>query len=165
MIYFIAHRESDMVKIGHSKNPERRFRTLQSTSPVALELLGSMVGSCQMERKLHTYFFPVHVRDEWFRLSMVEPEVIEMLAGTFDMSRLPAEAVRAWALAARVDGSGKARNGRTKRTFHIPHTAFGSGRVKHTLTIPLSCRFSSGSVSGSPIGSLAGANVNERIGQ
>lgn len=125
MIYFIAHRKSDMVKIGHSQEPDRRFRILQSTSPVQLECIGFLDGGCEMERKLHTHFFPAHVRDEWFRLSLVESEVLELIAGTFDEARLPTEAKRAWALAARMAGGEVCRNGRKKRTFHVPETTFG----------------------------------------
>lgn len=67
-IYFVRA-ENGLIKIGWAKNPKRRFSSLCSGSPVALELLAFRPGSLDDEAARHARFAADRVRGEWFRLS------------------------------------------------------------------------------------------------
>lgn len=105
-VYFIVCRDADRIKIGYAKNPRARLRSLQSMCPLPLELLLSVEGTPALERQFHTFFFDVHVRDEWFRFSPVVRRIIDdLIAGEFDHALLPKKATRAWALARRAESA------------------------------------------------------------
>jgi hypothetical protein len=56
-----------MVKIGRSRDPERRLRKLQTGSPSILRLLVVLDGD--HEETLHKRFQAEHIQREWFTLS------------------------------------------------------------------------------------------------
>lgn len=60
-----------LYKIGSTKNPTKRLRGLQSSTPFPLELLHTIlcrdVRTCEI--LLHLEFKSKHVRGEWFELS------------------------------------------------------------------------------------------------
>lgn len=64
-IYFM--RAGDRIKIGFSTNPLDRFKQLQTSSPVDLELLAYLPGTFDDEREMHRLFGSLHVRGEWFQ--------------------------------------------------------------------------------------------------
>lgn len=66
-VYFIATKDRSMVKIGISTNPRKRLASIQSHSPLAVELLASVPGTIEDERGLHTKFLEHHSHGEWFR--------------------------------------------------------------------------------------------------
>lgn len=103
MIYFALAPTAGMVKIGFAKNPDARFAILRAGSPVELVLLGSIPGDYTFERRLHAYLFSRHHHNEWFRCdTFVARAINELLAGCFDMSKLPEKSVRASALTRRL---------------------------------------------------------------
>lgn len=129
MIYFILSPSNSLVKIGYSKTPKRRFSGLQAACPVELVYLGDIPGGSEVERKLHTYFFGFHARNEWFHYrDSLRGDVVALIAGWFDHSRLPEKGVRSWALAERASGKLTCGNGRRRRAFDIP-TATPSART------------------------------------
>lgn len=65
MIYFIRAQTGD-IKIGYSATPERRLSSMQTGSPVSLELVALIPGSKQDERHLHEQFAGQRNRGEWF---------------------------------------------------------------------------------------------------
>lgn len=76
-VYFIADNESPeyedlRVKIGISKDIKRRFKNLQTGSPLELRLMGSIESDndLELEKKLHEKYKGKHVHREWFRLSV-----------------------------------------------------------------------------------------------
>lgn len=54
------------IKIGCSNDVERRLKTYCSWSPVRLEVIVSVPGSFDLERKLHELFASAHSHLEWF---------------------------------------------------------------------------------------------------
>lgn len=65
--YFIQDTLSKKVKIGRSKDPQKRLLQLQTGHPNRLHLLVVIDGD--HEQRLHTHFAKHHVRGEWFDLT------------------------------------------------------------------------------------------------
>src|SRR5437764_15150765 len=65
VVYFF--RAGDAVKIGTTRNLERRRRSLATGSAEELQLLGSLPGGADLEQRLHERFERFHVRGEWFQ--------------------------------------------------------------------------------------------------
>lgn len=65
-VYLMSH-VNGLTKIGLSRNPSTREKTLQAEDP-RLKLIWSVPGSRKMERRLHDIFGSVRVRGEWFNL-------------------------------------------------------------------------------------------------
>jgi hypothetical protein len=64
-VYFF--RAGDAIKIGVTRDVERRRRALATGSAVPLELLATLPGGRRLEKRLHERFKRFHVRGEWFR--------------------------------------------------------------------------------------------------
>lgn len=70
MIYFIHAQEVNRVKIGYTdRTVEGRLGTLQTGSPVKLELIGYIEGDLKVEKILHDRFEADRYILEWFDLS------------------------------------------------------------------------------------------------
>lgn len=54
------------IKVGHSIYPPSRLVSLQTWSPVELELVSQFEGSLETERAIHERFAQWQVRGEWF---------------------------------------------------------------------------------------------------
>ncbi|MFC8201731.1 GIY-YIG nuclease family protein [Streptomyces sp. NPDC057298] len=67
-VYVIGSPGRHTVKIGYSKNPEKRLWFLQVGSPVELFVLATFEGGRDLEEALHHYFRACHIRGEWFNL-------------------------------------------------------------------------------------------------
>src|SRR5262245_20438799 len=65
VVYFI--RAGDAIKIGVTRDVERRLRALATGSAVPLELLPTLPGGRRLEKKLHQRCRRFHVRGEWFK--------------------------------------------------------------------------------------------------
>jgi len=72
-VYLMKNTRNGYVKIGFSKNPQFREKTLQSEEP-EIELLISIEATIDLEKELHARFSAYRVRGEWFRLSEHEIE-------------------------------------------------------------------------------------------
>lgn len=66
-VYFIESEGSSLIKIGYSISPEKRLKELQTSSPEALELLGTIPGGKAEEAELHKKFERHREHGEWFR--------------------------------------------------------------------------------------------------
>lgn len=64
-IYFI--RAGDLVKIGVSVDPDKRFEALQTGCPAKCELVHIEYGGVERERHHHARFAEQRQRGEWFR--------------------------------------------------------------------------------------------------
>ncbi len=73
-VYVIHAPALGYVKIGHSKDIQKRLYTLQNGSPAALSVVKVYPGGKNKERVLHDIFQKYWVRGEWFR-----DEVLELL--------------------------------------------------------------------------------------
>src|SRR3546814_2529964 len=78
------------VKIGCSYSPDARRNTLDTWSPFALEVVATIKGDEEMERRFHAKFQDTHERREWFTWSQgLEDTKAAIRAGTFDVASLP----------------------------------------------------------------------------
>jgi len=66
-IYVMIDRATGYYKIGRSKNPKVREKTLQSEKP-AIDLMRTYDGVVSDERALHLMFAEKRIRGEWFDL-------------------------------------------------------------------------------------------------
>ena len=66
-VYLMQDTTNDFYKIGRSKEPRYREKTLQSEKPT-IELLFCFEGSRKDEKYLHECFKEKRIRGEWFRL-------------------------------------------------------------------------------------------------
>ena len=68
-VYFIAQQNNEhRVKIGYSKNPMKRLKSLSTSSPSPLILLGYFEGTMKDERDMHLKFSEDRINREWFNL-------------------------------------------------------------------------------------------------
>jgi hypothetical protein len=75
-VYFISARQVGLVKIGCAFDAFRRFRHLQTSSPVELTLEGAIPGDFEKERELHVKYAALRVRGEWFTINdEIEAEI------------------------------------------------------------------------------------------
>mgnify|MGYP000023420825 CR=1 FL=1 len=90
-VYFIKPIGMDgPVKIGCSCSPTGRRDTLQSWSPLPLEIIAEISGDFLLERRFHTAFLASHRGFEWFDISPALVTTIAAInAGTFDTDTLP----------------------------------------------------------------------------
>lgn len=85
-VYFIQADKGDEIKIGWSKDPMKRLRTLQTAATKELHLLATMEGGMNLEYEIHQRFANHRTVGEWFKPA---PEVIELayLHSTMDGAR------------------------------------------------------------------------------
>lgn len=67
VVYFIAAPEAEAIKVGITRQLDRRFSTLQMACPFSLVLLGVVPGNGVHERRIQLLFRREHMRGEWFR--------------------------------------------------------------------------------------------------
>lgn len=71
-IYFIGNKSRTSIKIGYSKNPEKRLKQLQTANAELLEILYVVEGGRVTERYYHNYFSDVYNKTgEWFEYDFV----------------------------------------------------------------------------------------------
>jgi Meiotically up-regulated gene 113 len=67
-IYFIGSLEYKFVKIGYSKNPEKRLLELQTSCPFKIYLFFKESGSVTDERRLQKIYKKHHSIYEWYKI-------------------------------------------------------------------------------------------------
>ncbi|WP_371594732.1 GIY-YIG nuclease family protein [Streptomyces virginiae] len=87
VVYLIGSVGSSLVKIGVTTQLAARLRSLQSSSPVRLEVLWSTAGDRALETALHQRFADRRAHGEWFDFRGTSPvatleEAAAELAGT-----------------------------------------------------------------------------------
>jgi hypothetical protein len=65
-VYFILNEDLMHMKIGYSKEPNNRLKTLQTATSSKLKLLFALGGSKKLETLLHKEFSLSNIRNEWF---------------------------------------------------------------------------------------------------
>tara|TARA_Y100000817_G_scaffold107864_2_gene84451 strand:+ start:864 stop:1334 length:471 start_codon:yes stop_codon:yes gene_type:complete len=79
-VYLMQDTTNNFYKIGRSKKPRYRERTLQAEKPT-IELLLCFVGCCEDEKYLHDHFKEKRIRGEWFNLDDDDVEFFKQYAG------------------------------------------------------------------------------------
>lgn len=64
-IYFFA--QSDLIKIGWSRDWKRRLVKLQTATPHPITPIGAIPGSAKQEKLLHRHFSEHRTQGEWFK--------------------------------------------------------------------------------------------------
>lgn len=65
-VYFIEAEGSQRIKIGYSKDPDGRIKSLQTGSPFPLKLLLAVPANQEKEAELHQQFADLRLDGEWF---------------------------------------------------------------------------------------------------
>jgi len=76
--YLMVDHNTGYHKIGYSKNPRYREKTLQSEKPT-IEMLFKWRGGFGQEQELHEHFSDKRIRGEWFDLTAEDVKYIETL--------------------------------------------------------------------------------------
>ena len=71
-VYLIECRQTDLVKIGSSVVPRKRFDSIRTTCSTDTRLICFCPGGREYERELHERFREKHSHGEWFSLSKAE---------------------------------------------------------------------------------------------
>lgn len=75
-VYLMVDNRNGLTKIGFSKYPEYREKTLQSEVP-DIEMIFYEKGSIKIEKEIHKAYEYKRVRGEWFNLNMDDIEEIK----------------------------------------------------------------------------------------
>lgn len=75
-VYLMVNTNTSLIKIGTSKNPTYRERTLHSQEPV-IHLIAKWNCSKELEKKIHERYKQKRIRGEWFRLNLNDLKEIE----------------------------------------------------------------------------------------
>jgi hypothetical protein len=88
-VYFMKAGKS--VKIGHSKNPRDRARSLQTSRHEQIEILYTVSGGRVMEKYFHDKFAKFRLHGEWFRY---DSEIAPFISGmSYEESALCTEPI------------------------------------------------------------------------
>lgn len=80
------------IKIGFAYDPDRRCRQLQFSSPVELEVIGSVNGAMRDEYAVQAYLADHQSHGEWFRSSDRVNETVQgIISGRISMASLQAD--------------------------------------------------------------------------
>lgn len=77
--YIYAIDAGELVKIGWSREPSRRFTKVRSDNPFAKRVIGWLPASADDESELHERLSPHRVRNEWYRREGLVCEFINTL--------------------------------------------------------------------------------------
>lgn len=77
-IVYLICAANGLVKIGKTSDIVRRLNTLNTMSPIDLELLGVVASDCasEIEGALHTKFSDKRIKGEWFALTSSDIDLI-----------------------------------------------------------------------------------------
>jgi hypothetical protein len=77
-VYFIRSQKTHAIKIGFTAGKvEDRLKSLQTAHPCELEVLGTLSGSREHEKSLHTRFASLVLKGEWFE---PHPDLLSFIA-------------------------------------------------------------------------------------
>lgn len=85
-IYLMLNIRNNHFKIGSSKNPFYRERTLQAQEP-EIKTITYWCGPVSIERKLHQHFHNKRQRGEWFKLDFYDLENMHGLVSSYLLSK------------------------------------------------------------------------------
>lgn len=79
--YLMWNRRNGYIKIGRSKHPEYRERTLQAEDPDIHVI--AVIANSNVETSLHQHFDGCRIRGEWFSLTASQVEEVIRTRGFF----------------------------------------------------------------------------------
>lgn len=82
-VYFIQGECGGAIKIGHSKDPQSRLKSLQTGYPDMLKLLYMFPGEEKVEKELHLKFSSIKLNGEWFKPEETLLKEIEALKAKY----------------------------------------------------------------------------------
>ena len=77
-VYVMQNRRNGFFKIGFSKKPSFREKTLQSEEP-EVEMIFAYKGTIELEKKIHDKYSRKRIRGEWFSLNEEDLESIKLM--------------------------------------------------------------------------------------
>ena len=77
--YKLQWDEKSYVKVGISKDPQKRLTAIQLSSPINLTCLGYIPANEDIEKKIHRCLKKHHSRGEWFKYNGSVHEYIDSL--------------------------------------------------------------------------------------
>ncbi len=122
-VYFIKPVGMDgPIKIGCSNLPEGRLASLETWSPVPLEIIFTVPGDFKLERNIHDCFADAHSHREWFKAT---PKLVAAISA-LRAGRPLAEAIDLSARVGSINGNRKGQGGAgwsptTKRYMSLLH--------------------------------------------
>jgi hypothetical protein len=75
MIYMARAGDDGPVKIGTSRDAQKRLRSLKGATHVPLSIIRLLDGNRKDERELHREFRHLHIQGEWFRF---DPRMLDI---------------------------------------------------------------------------------------
>jgi len=84
-VYLMVNSDSGYIKIGMSKNPSYREKTLHSEEP-KISLIAFWKCNKHVEKELHVLFKDKRVRGEWFNLQLIDLKEIEEYMSVYNHS-------------------------------------------------------------------------------
>lgn len=72
MVYLLLSGDELYVKIGASKDPQRRVRALRCAVPTGVRLIGLMAGGKEQESAVQGMAAEHHIKGEWFHAACLE---------------------------------------------------------------------------------------------
>ncbi len=85
-VYLMVNADTGLIKIGKSKNPIYRERTLHSKEP-SVHRIAMWCCDQQVEKDLHKLFSHKRIRGEWFRLTITDLTNLENYMNNLQQSR------------------------------------------------------------------------------
>lgn len=70
-LYIVQSNVTGMIKIGRSKNPDKRLKQLQTGNPNKLKLIASFKGEGWREKLIHEDLRCFRLKGEWFHYDCV----------------------------------------------------------------------------------------------
>ena len=116
-IYFIGTIDDRFVKIGYSRNVQKRLMTLEKFCPLGVKLLCHFSGRKIDEKDLHSELREYHLHNEWFNFTPEVKELVNMLI-KFDLEHaserviFPHDAVWRWRQNQKIHESRDTKRGR-----------------------------------------------------
>lgn len=85
-VYFLHAPSVNLIKIGRSSDPERRFAEVRLISPVSLDVVGVIDGGSDVEAALHQKFSHLRSHGEWFHATadLMRFAVVESLMSAWN---------------------------------------------------------------------------------
>lgn len=82
-VYLMLNKRNNYIKIGKSKIPDFREKTLQAEEP-DIQLITVWKAPAQKERDLHARFTASRKRGEWFKLNLSDLKTIKQLMAAYE---------------------------------------------------------------------------------
>ncbi len=87
MVYLIYSQNNHQLKIGYSKNPEKRLKQLSTSTSDTLYILKLLNGDKYCEKSLHYKFRHYCINREWFSYQQIILDEFDRLSIHFPIDK------------------------------------------------------------------------------